>query len=93
MNNVRYLQLFLFIVVVSMQNKGSADLEINSMLQQDPVSKLWTCQWCAYAHARKEVTSKHVDSKHYSGQYNCEFCSKICPTQHAMTEHIRAYHK
>jgi len=79
--------------VVSMQNKGTADIEINSMLQQDPVSKLWMCQWCDYANARKEVTFKHVDSKHVACQYSCPFCTKICPTQHAMSGHIRAYHK
>jgi len=92
-NIVRFLHLFLFFVVVSMQNKGTADIEVNSMLQQDPVSKLWMCQWCDYAHARKEVTFKHVDSKHFAGQYSCPFCTKICPTQHAMSGHIRAYHK
>ena len=76
-----------------MKNKGCADLEINSMLHSDQVSKLWMCQWCDYAHARKEVTFKHVDSKHFSGQYSCDYCSKVCPTQHSMSEHIRAYHK
>ena len=87
--------MFLFFVVVSMQNKGTVavDLEINTMFQQDPVSKLWTCQWCDYAHARKEVTFKHVDSKHFVGQYSCQYCAKICPTQHAMAGHIRTYHK
>ena len=63
------------------------------MMHFDPYLKAWKCNNCDYNQMRKEVVFKHIDSKHYKFQYNCDFCPKVCPTQHALTMHNRTYHK
>ena len=75
------------------KDKATADSEINAMMSYSADAKSWSCSWCEYAHSRKEVVYKHIDSKHYTSRYNCDYCDKTCPTQHAMSEHMRAYHK
>ena len=75
------------------KEKYEAQTEIYSMMQYDQEMKMWLCNSCDYLNARKEVLFKHIDSKHYDVRYKCEFCSKLCPTQHSLSEHNRAYHK
>ena len=56
-------------------------------------TKVWFCRICDYSNPRKEVVYKHCDAKHYHYKYSCEFCWKISPTQHALSQHISKMHK
>ena len=54
----------------------------------------WQCgqPGCGYV-ANKWSLRNHVESKHISiGGVQCDQCSKVCPTRHALTMHIKRNH-
>ena len=73
------------------KSKAEADVAISSMMSCD--AGQWRCNICDYAQARRDVVYKHIDTKHYLYSYNCELCYKTCPSQHALEEHNRTYHR
>ena len=73
------------------KSKAEADLAISNMMRLE--GGQWTCNNCDYSQARRDVVYKHIDTKHYFYSYQCEFCYKTSPSQHALKEHNRTYHK
>lgn len=80
-------------IVKSPEDQLAADEEIRGKLEINQNSRLWCCKECAYTHSRKEVVTKHVDTKHMNLCYRCDNCHKLTPTQHALKEHMRTSHK
>ena len=78
------------------KDKEEAKSEINSMMESQVNefgSKDWYCSVCNYSNCRKSVVFQHVDSRHFEGNYNCEYCLKLFPTQQALAQHINFKHK
>ena len=75
-----------------LREKLEASLEINTMMTYDPDRKVYVCKCCAFTNAKENILFNHIDCKHYSGRYNCQFCGKICPTQYNLKKHIRMSH-
>ena len=54
----------------------------------------WECgqPGCGYV-ANKWSLRNHIESKHISiGGIQCDQCSKVCPTRHALTMHMKRNH-
>lgn len=81
------------VIVQSSDEKQAADEQIRSKLELNQDLRLWSCRVCAYSHSRKEVVTKHVDTKHMNMMYSCDYCQRLSPTQHALKEHLRTSHK
>ena len=75
-----------------LREKLEASLEINTMMTYDPDRKVYVCKCCAFTNSKENIVFNHIDCKHYSGTYNCQFCCKICPTQYSLKKHIRMSH-
>lgn len=80
-------------IVQSSDEKQAADEQIRSKLELNQDLRLWLCRVCSYSHSRKEVVTKHVDTKHMNLMYSCDYCQRLSPTQHALKEHLRTSHK
>ena len=53
----------------------------------------WRCLSCDFTSKVSSNLVQHIESKHVSVQYNCEFCPKVCPTKKAIQLHITRHHK
>ena len=85
---------YLFSVVVkNAEEKHRVDEQIRGKIELDTFSRSWSCRQCGYSNSRKEVVYKHVDTKHMEVVYRCDNCQRLVPTQHALKEHTRTYHK
>lgn len=88
---IKFLHHQTFVLVV---DRSLAEVEITSLLFFNEHLRVWVCSRCEiYSHASKAVVKKHIDSKHMGYRYKCDFCDKLCPTLHAMSEHVRNTHK
>ena len=82
-----------FRIILATGDRVTAENEINSMMHFHEELKTWFCGQCKmYSHPMRQVVFKHIDSKHLDYWYKCDFCEKLCPTQHAVTEHTRRAH-
>ena len=80
-------------VVKTAEEKHIADEQIGGEIELGTFSRSWSCRQCGYSNSRKEVVYKHVDTKHMELVYRCDNCQRLVPTQHALKEHTRTYHK
>ena len=72
----------------------SADVEqlIQSFMLKTDVG--WMCTGCDYNSKHKHVLTSHVEVKHVNiGGASCQFCSKVCPTRHALQMHVKRNHQ
>ena len=55
----------------------------------------WQCGQvgCDYVAKQKGHLRNHVESNHVEIAYHCNYCHKICPTNNALIQHIKKYHK
>merc|ERR1712039_623371 len=81
------------VVVKTAEEKHTVDEQIRGKIELDTFSRSWSCRQCGYSNSRKEVVYKHVDTKHMEVVYRCDNCHRLAPTQHALKEHTRTYHK
>ena len=75
---------------------ASLSLDINSCIDgymSRNEDSLWQCNECYYQSRNKDHVRHHVESKHVSVQYNCQYCDNACPTKYALNMHIRRHHK
>ena len=73
-----------FRIILATGDRVTAENEINSMMHFNEELKMWFCGQCKmYSHPMRQVVFKHIDSKHLDYWYKCDFCEKLCPTQHA----------
>jgi len=76
-------------------NKGSASFEeIDAMIESRTIrfGKMFKCSECDYETTVKGNLGKHIEAKHISPGVTCQFCSKFCPTRHALRMHITRQH-
>ena len=65
----------------------------NGNMMRDLVDGLWKCLICDYAAKQKQHVRYHIDCKHMSLEYSCQYCNKTCPTKLALTLHVKRMHK
>ena len=78
-----------------MFSSGSASYEeIDAMIETRTIryGKMFKCSECDYETTVKGNLGKHIEAKHISPGVTCEFCSKFCPTRHALRMHITRQH-
>ena len=64
------------------------------MRKDDSVSpSIWRCVSCDYNSRNNHNVKHHIESKHITVSYQCQFCSKSCPTKVALVMHVKRYHK
>ena len=70
------------------------DLEssINEKLYRDE-GNILRCKLCDYQSNKSSNARHHVESKHLSLQYFCQYCDTVCPTKNALQVHIQRKHK
>lgn len=54
--------------------------------------KIFKCSDCDYETSVKGNLGKHIEAKHISPGVVCQFCSKVCPTRHALRMHTTRQH-
>ena len=54
---------------------------------------LWICLSCDYTSRNSAHVKHHIESKHLSVEYTCDYCSSTCPTKYALNMHIHRKHK
>ena len=53
---------------------------------------LLSCSTCGYQSRNTGHMRQHVESKHVSVQYFCNFCDAACPTKNALQKHMSMKH-
>ena len=54
----------------------------------------YTCTDCDYSTRYLTTCQNHIESKHVStAGIQCQFCTTVCPTRHALTMHMGRRHK
>ena len=73
---------------------GSLEVEgyLNESMQKNSNGS-WECLSCGYSSRQKHHVKNHIESKHINLQYSCQYCSKTCPSSHALEMHIHRNHK
>ena len=56
------------------------------------VGGLLSCATCGYQSRNTGHMRQHVESKHVSVQYFCNFCDAACPTKNALQKHMSMKH-
>ena len=54
--------------------------------------KMFKCSECEYETTVKGNLGKHIEAKHISPGVSCQYCSKLCPTRHALRMHTTRQH-
>jgi len=71
-------------------NKGDVDEMIHSRMVK--LDGSWSCTECGHITATKSHLYEHVEAKHTSSGYNCQYCLKFCPSRNALRSHIWRNH-
>ena len=54
---------------------------------------VWRCSVCGHETTRKGYLKVHVEAKHLSSGFNCQYCDKFCPSKNALYTHVSRYHQ
>ena len=67
---------------------------IDSMMMEvaDSSGSIWRCAVCGHETTRKAYLRVHVEAKHLSSGFNCQYCDKFCPSKNALHTHVSRYH-
>ena len=60
---------------------------------QKDASGQWKCLYCDYRNINKGNTEQHIETKHISVQYSCDYCDTVCPSKKALHMHKTRRHK
>ena len=53
----------------------------------------WVCADCNHTTSNRTHLYEHIESKHVSSGYNCQYCQKFAPSRNALRSHVNKYHK
>ena len=68
--------------------------EIDALIKMKIVKKesTFSCTDCEYTSQLKCNIEKHVEAQHIRPGVFCQYCSKVCPTRHALRMHLKRNH-
>ena len=70
--------------------------EIDALIKMKIIKKentpVLSCTDCEYTSQLKSNIEKHVEAQHIRPGVFCEYCSKVCPTRHALRMHLKRNH-
>ena len=70
----------------------SAALDTMMMEVSDASGSVWRCSVCGHETTRRANLRVHVEAKHLSAGFNCQYCDKFCPSKNALYTHVSRYH-
>jgi len=76
-------------------DKGSmTSHEIDALIKMKIVKNehSFSCTDCDYTSSLKNNAEKHVEAQHIRPGVFCQYCSKVCPTRHALRMHLKRNH-
>jgi len=74
-------------------NKEYLDASIRNKMVRT-ADGFYTCTDCDYSTRYLTTCQNHIESKHVStAGIQCQFCTTVCPTRHALTMHMGRRHK
>lgn len=53
---------------------------------------LLKCGLCDYTYNRRNNVARHIEANHVAITFNCDMCTKVTPTRHAMYYHKKKAH-
>ena len=68
------------------------DFESLIQSKMTKVDGSWSCTDCGHLTATKSHLYEHVESKHVSSGYYCQYCQKFCPSRNALRSHVWRNH-
>jgi len=70
---------------------------IESLLTKEPINNWYKCAQpgCSHQSINRQNVVSHIQAKHLQNfpGLQCNYCSKISPTQNALSRHIQRLHK
>jgi len=74
---------------------GNKEAEVDDLIQSKimKVDRSWVCTDCNHTTVNRTHLYEHIESKHVSSGYNCQFCQKFVPSRNALRSHLHKYHR
>ncbi len=66
---------------------------MSDFIRRDDVSGLYWCVACSQTTKERATLVRHVEAKHYSPGYLCQFCRKPYNAKYLLLRHINKYHR
>ena len=73
----------------------TAEQEVDQLIQSKilKADRSWVCADCNHTTVNRTHLYEHIESKHVSSGYNCQYCQKFVPSRNALRSHMHKYHR
>ena len=73
----------------------AAEQEVDQLIQSKilKADRSWVCADCNHTTINKTHLYEHIERKHVSSGYNCQYCQKFVPSRNALRSHMHKYHR
>jgi len=74
---------------------NKAEEDVDQLIQSKILKsdRSWICADCNHSTVNRTHLYEHIESKHVSSGYNCQYCQKFVPSRNALRSHMHKYHR
>lgn len=73
----------------------AAEEDVDQLIQSKILKsdRSWICADCNHSAVNRTHLYEHIESKHVSSGYNCQYCQKFVRSRNALRSHMHKYHR